>query len=86
MKHPSCRIGPVRYNPEQGAFEAVVEFTQGAVAIGYAVHYPAPLATGYDRVMRGLHERAERLHRSGQAGLRMRRQPGRDTAAGLHAA
>ncbi|GAW34679.1 hypothetical protein RA2_01731 [Roseovarius sp. A-2] len=86
MQHQPCRIGPVRYNPQQGAFEAVVDIMQGAVAIGYAVHFPAPLTAEYDRVMRGLRERAERLHRSGRAGLRMLRLTEHVIAAHSHAA
>lgn len=73
MQSRPLNLGDIRYNPEQGAFEATIRlFDQGEV-FAYPVQFRAPLTAGFKPVARGLMRKAQKAHASARPGLRMRR-------------
>lgn len=72
MHIETLRISDVRYNPEHGAFEALVTIHDGTATYRYPAHVTAPLHAGFRLISRGLVARAVALHRSARPGLRLR--------------
>jgi hypothetical protein len=72
MHIETLRISDVRYNPERGAFEALVTVHDGQTVFRYPAHVTAPLHAGFALISRGLVEQATAQHRSARPGLRMR--------------
>lgn len=82
MQTDTLKCETIRYNPEIGAFETVVELHEAGGVYAYPVHLPGPLTADYAWVTNGLLERARAIHRTGRSGLRMRRgTPGLPRAA-----
>lgn len=73
MQTEILKCAAIRYNPEWAAFETVVELRDAGGVYAYPVHLPGPLTADHAWVTRGLLERARAIHRTGRAGLRMRR-------------
>lgn len=82
MQTDTLKCETIRYNPEAEAFETVVELREAGGVYAYPVHLPGPLTAEFAWVTSGLLARARAIHRTGRAGLRMRRgTPGLPRAA-----
>lgn len=75
MKIATIQFDDVRYNPERGAFEALVRLYDDGQTYSYPSHVCAPLHADFRVIARGLTEAARRAHRGKSPGLRsLRRQ------------
>ncbi len=73
MQTDKIQFSDLRYNPERSAFEAIVRIHDRGISYEYPAHVCAPLEAEFDQIAHGLVENAQRAHRSGRAGLRMRK-------------
>lgn len=71
MTSEILNLGEIRYNPEQGAFEALVRIFDAGEVYAYPVHIHAPLNADFDMIARGLTQKARKVHRSQAQGLRL---------------
>ena len=63
MRIESLNIQNVRFNPEEGAFEALVGLTESGQSYSYPVQVKAPLNAEYGFVTKRLANRAKAMHR-----------------------
>ncbi len=61
----SIRLGDVRYNARNGAFEARVDVTRGDTVFRYPCQVPGPVDMSPETVNRGLTRQALRMSDSG---------------------
>ncbi|MFU1478477.1 hypothetical protein ACM25N_12530 [Roseovarius sp. C7] len=72
MQIEKIEFDQVRYNPENGAFEALVKIHEDGISYSYPTQATAPLTAEFDVVTRRLHEAAARAHRDNLPALRSR--------------
>ncbi|MCQ0090965.1 hypothetical protein [Roseovarius sp. M141] len=66
MKIEEIRFDNVRYNPEFGAFEALVKIHDRGQTYSYPAQVTAPLHAEYGLIVRNLAQAAGRAHKSGR--------------------
>ena len=71
MASEILNLGKIRYNPELGAFEALVRIFDAGEVYAYPVYLRAPLNAEFDVIARGLTQKARRAHRSPATDLRL---------------
>lgn len=76
MRIESLSLSNVRYNPEQGAFEAAASIREKGDSYSYPVQVKAPLNADFGFITRRLSETARQMHRHAPSrGLRLKRAP-----------
>lgn len=76
MRVEKLQFDDVRYNPELGAFEAVVHIDDHGHRYAYPARMMAPLTAGFAHVARGLTASALAAHRhAALREMRLRRAP-----------
>ena len=73
MQIEKIQFDQVRYNPETGAFEALVKIHEDGITYSYPTQATAPLTAEYDVVVRRLHDAAARAHSDNLPAMRSRR-------------
>ena len=71
MKVDKIRFDNVRYNPEFGAFEALVKIHDGGEVFSYPARVAAPLHAEYGIIVRGLMQAAKITHKGGDGKMRL---------------
>ena len=70
MHTEKLHLDDIRYNPELGAFEALIRIHDAGTIYSYPVYAAAPLHAEFGFIARSLAEKAQRKHRSTEPGLR----------------
>jgi hypothetical protein len=73
MTIDKLRFDQIRYNPERGAFEALVHVHDDGDLFVYPAHVIAPLHADFSLIAQGLAQRAASRHRTARPGMRLRR-------------
>lgn len=73
MQIEKIQFDQVRYNPETGAFEALVKIHEDGMTYSYPTQATAPLTADYDVVARRLYDGAARAHLDNLPAMRSRR-------------
>ena len=73
MQIEKLHLDDIRYNPENGAFEALVHIHDADARISYPVDLKAPLTAEFAHIAHGLSTKAAEAHRNQTARLRSRR-------------
>lgn len=73
MTLEKLHLDQIRYNPERGAFEALVRIHDGGALYAYPAHVTAPLHADFALIAKGLAQKATAHHKAARPGLRLRR-------------
>jgi len=73
MQTDKIQFDDIRYNPERGAFEALVRLHDGGEVFSYPTHVHAPLHAEYEIIARGLTLAARDMHHRKSPTLRSHR-------------
>lgn len=75
MQIEKIEFDQIRYNPEHGAFEALVKIHDAGETFTYPARLCAPIHAEFDRIARGLVQTAAQAHTAPEPGLRLHRAP-----------